>query len=46
MMSEIVCEVELFGVGAADDHRECVFESQGLGDFEIETLGVALFTRS
>ena len=35
-------EVELFGVGAADDHRECVFESERLGDVEIEALGVAL----
>ena len=36
-------EMELFGVGAADDHGECVFESERLGDIEIETLGVALF---
>ena len=35
-------EMELLGVGAADDHRERVFESERLGDFEIEALGVAL----
>src|SRR3984957_5235213 len=36
-------EVKLFGVGAADDHRESVFETERFGDVEIETLGVALF---
>jgi hypothetical protein len=36
-------EMELFGVGAADDHGESVFESERLGDVEIEALGVALF---
>ena len=36
-------EMELFGVGAADDHCESVFETERLGDVEIEALGVALF---
>jgi hypothetical protein len=36
-------EMELFGIGSADDHGKCVFESERLGDVEIETLGVALF---
>jgi hypothetical protein len=34
--------VEAPGVFAADDHGESVFEAERLGNFEIETLGVAL----
>ena len=36
-------QMKLVGVGTADNHRECVFESERLGDIEIEALGVALF---
>ncbi len=42
-MSEILVQMELLGVVAADDHGESVFEAERLGDFEIEALGVALF---
>jgi hypothetical protein len=35
--------MELFSVGAADDHGESVFETERLGNVEIETLSVALF---
>jgi hypothetical protein len=34
--------VKALGVIAADDHGERVLKAEGLGDFEIETLGVAL----
>jgi hypothetical protein len=33
----------LFGVGTANDHRERVFKSEGLGDVEMKALGVASF---
>jgi hypothetical protein len=36
-------EVKIFGVITADDHGERVFETEGLGDFEMEALGVELF---
>jgi hypothetical protein len=35
--------MEALGVFAADDHCESVLKAEGLGDFEIETLSVALF---
>jgi hypothetical protein len=35
--------MEALGVFAADDHGESVLEAERLGDFEIETLSVALF---
>jgi hypothetical protein len=35
--------MEALGVFAADDHGESVLETEWLGDFEIETLSVALF---
>src|SRR5258707_7391912 len=37
-----VAEVEALGVFSADDHSESVLEAERLGDFSIETLGVAL----
>ena len=37
-----VAEMEALGVFAADDHDESVLEAERLGDFEMETLGVAL----
>ncbi len=36
-------QVKLLSVRAADDHSEGVFESERLGDYQIEALGVALF---
>ena len=41
-----VMEMEALGVFAADDHGESILKAEGLGDFEIETLGVALFHAS
>src|SRR6202158_2999196 len=38
-----VAEMEALGVFAADDHGESVLEAERLGDFQVETLGVALF---
>src|ERR1700687_5348311 len=38
-----VAEMETLGVFAADDHGESVLETEWLGDFQVETLGVALF---
>src|SRR6267154_5717878 len=37
-----IAEVEALGVVTADNHGEGVLEAEGLGDFGIETLGVAL----
>jgi len=34
--------MEALGVVAADDHGESVLEAEGFGDFEVETVGVAL----
>jgi hypothetical protein len=34
--------VEALGVFAADDHGEGILEAERLGNFEVETLGVAL----
>jgi hypothetical protein len=36
-------EMQISSVVAADDHGESVFEAEGLGDFEMEALGVELF---
>jgi hypothetical protein len=36
-------EMEIFRVIAADDHGKSVFEAEGLGDFEVEAIGVHLF---
>jgi len=36
-------EMELLGVGAANDHRKRVFESERLSDIEMEALGIASF---
>jgi hypothetical protein len=38
-----VAEVEALGVFAADDHGESVLETEWFGDFQVETLGIALF---
>ncbi len=38
-----VAEMEALGVFAADDHRESVLKAERLGNFQVETLGVALF---
>src|SRR6266446_1422177 len=35
-------EMEIFGVVAADNHGESVFETERLGDFEVKELGVEL----
>src|SRR6266853_5646553 len=35
-------EMEIFGVVAANDHGEGVFETEWLGDFEMEAIGVEL----
>src|SRR6266436_7877607 len=35
-------DIEIFGVGAADDHGEGVLEAERLGDFEAKALGVEL----
>jgi len=35
-------QMEIFGVIAADDHGEGVFKAEGLGDFEVEAIGVEL----
>src|SRR5467141_2322716 len=35
-------QMEIFGVVAADDHGESVFKTEGLGDFEMEAIGVEL----
>jgi hypothetical protein len=35
-------QMEIFRVVAADDHGESVFEAEGFGDFEMETIGVEL----
>jgi len=35
-------QMEIFGVVAADDHGEGVFKAEGLGDFEVEAIGVEL----
>jgi hypothetical protein len=35
-------EMEIFRVIAADDHGKSVFEAEGLGDFEVEAIGVEL----
>ena len=35
--------MQALGVVSANDHGESVFETERLGDFEIETLGVELF---
>jgi hypothetical protein len=37
-----VAEMEALDVFGANDHGEGVFEAERLGDFEIETLGIAL----
>src|SRR5260370_39376146 len=34
--------MRMFGVPAADDHGESVFEAEGLGDFKVEAIGVEL----
>ena len=34
--------MELLGIGAAHDHGEGVFKAKGLGDFQVEALGVAI----
>ena len=41
-MSERCAQVKALGVVAANDHRESIFETERLGDCEIETLGVEL----
>src|ERR1700758_4916739 len=38
-----IAEMEALSVFAADDHGESVLKAERLGDFEIETLGVAFF---
>src|SRR6267378_4012021 len=35
-------EMKIFRVITADDHGESVFEAEGLGDFEMEALGIQL----
>ncbi len=35
-------KMKFIRVVAADDHGECVFEAEGLGDFEMEAIGVEL----
>src|SRR5207249_4873334 len=35
-------KVEILGIVAANDHGEGVFEAEGLGDFEVEAIGVEL----
>jgi hypothetical protein len=35
-------QMEVFGVVTADDHSESVFKAEGLGNFEVEALGVEL----
>src|SRR5258706_3125478 len=37
-----VLQVQALGVVSTNDHGKGVFKAEGLGDFEIETLGVAL----
>jgi hypothetical protein len=34
--------MEVFGVVATNDHGKRIFEAEGLGDFEVEALGVKL----
>src|SRR6267378_5559217 len=38
-----VAKVKALRIVATNNHGEGVFKAEGLGDFEIETLGVALF---
>ena len=35
-------EMEIFGVVAANDHGEGVFEAERLGDFKVEAIGIKL----
>ena len=41
-MSEVRCKVQALGIVSANDHGKGIFETQRLGDREIETLGVLL----
>jgi hypothetical protein len=35
--------MKILGLVTADDHGKSVFETEGLGNFEMETIGVELF---